>query len=68
MAMVSRVVDMRISSLKRQVDNIRTFVTEPVGIFETVDRMVKNFREANRQTIQAVGLRGMRGMRIGRLI
>lgn len=69
MAMVGRIVDVRVSSLKRQISNLRTFITEPTGIFETVDRMVKTFREANRQTIQQLGLRGMRGrIRVGRLI
>jgi hypothetical protein len=54
---VKKVIDIRVSSARRQIDNVWSFVKEPKGIFETVDAMVKNFRSANRETIEALGLR-----------
>ena len=51
---VRRIVDIRLESAGKQLDNIISFVTEPKGIFETVDTAVKTFREANRKTVEAL--------------
>jgi len=54
---MSKVVSTRISSAKEQIENIRTFLTQPVGVFETVDRMVRTFRRANKETLSVIGVR-----------
>lgn len=66
---LAEVIDIRKRSIKRQIDNIIEFVTTPKGVFETVDEAVKIFREANRETLRALGIRGqiarVRGMARG---
>jgi len=68
MSVAAKVVTTRVSSAKRQLENIKTFVTKPVGIFETVDRMLKTFRQANRETLSALGVSASRGQILRRPI
>ncbi len=51
---MSEVVKIRIEGVKRQIDTLASFVKEPKGIFETADAIVKNFRNANRETVKAI--------------
>ena len=53
---VKEVIDVRKSSIRKQIDNVYEFVTTPKGIFQTLDEAVKTFRQANRDTLKAIGL------------
>ena len=44
----------RVDYAERQIDNVMAFVTEPRGVFETVDTMIKTFRQANKATLSAL--------------
>jgi hypothetical protein len=57
MSVVKKVVDIRVASASKQLGNVLGFVKEPKGVFETVDSIVKTFRGANRETLEAIGLR-----------
>jgi len=48
------VVQKRIVYAKRQVNNLKDFITRPVGVFETADRVIETFRRANRETLSAI--------------
>ena len=48
------VVQKRIVYAKRQVNNLKSFITRPVGVFETADRVIETFRRANRETLSAI--------------
>ena len=50
------VVDVRIKALERQIDILKNAVAQPTGLFETIDAMIKTFRMANRETLQAIGI------------
>ena len=50
------VVDVRIKALERQIDILKNAVAQPAGLFETIDAMIKTFRMANRETLQAIGI------------
>jgi hypothetical protein len=52
--MARRIIDIRKSSLRRQLDNIRSFVRMPKGLFEGIDSFIKTFREANKETVRAI--------------
>ena len=49
---VANVIDVRIKALQRQIMTLERFATTPSGIFETIDQMVKNFRMANKETME----------------
>ena len=53
---MGKLVDIRVSAIRKQVDNLVSFVTKPRGLFETVDTAVKTFREANRQMLKELGI------------
>lgn len=50
------VLDAKMRSTRQQLDNIINFLTQPVGVFETIDRMIKTFRESNREALQTIGV------------
>lgn len=50
------VIDVRIKALERQIENIKGFITQPKGVFETIDSMVKTFRLANQSTLRQLGI------------
>jgi len=49
---MSEIIRIRVEGIRKQVDALKSFVTEPKGVFETADQLVKNFRQTNRQTLQ----------------
>ena len=55
--MVRKIVDIRVSAIRKQLDNIVEFVKSPKGLFETVDASIKTFREANRELVETLGVR-----------
>jgi hypothetical protein len=54
MSKVRRIVDIRKSSARKQVDNLKGMVRTPKGLFEGVDSFIKTFREANKETIRTI--------------
>jgi len=54
---IRKIVNIRTSALRKQVDNVITLVKQPVGVFETLDTVVKTFRQANRETLEVIGIR-----------
>lgn len=60
---MSDVIETRTKSIQAQVDNVLGFVKSPKGVFETADDIIKQFRSANRETINALtGEGSMRGL------
>jgi hypothetical protein len=57
MSTVKKLVDIRVSSARKQIDNVLDFIKTPKGLFETVDTAVKTFRQANREMVETIGLR-----------
>jgi len=57
---VSDVVDVRVRSLRRQVDTLRRAATTPTGVFEAIDEVIRNFRRANKETVSALTRGGFR--------
>jgi len=54
------------------LDNVVSFVTEPKGVFQTMDAVIETFRETNRETLRELGVprvlgerRFFKGRRIG---
>jgi len=62
------VVDVLMSGVKKQVENLREFITTPKGVFETVDEMIVDARMTGRElarTVRPSGLRGsLKGQRL----
>lgn len=51
------IVEIVKSGARNQANTLVSFLTTPVGPFETVDRMVKNARSTARQVFQQTGVR-----------
>ncbi len=70
MAGVQDIIQTRLSYVRRNINTVTSFITQPKGVFETLDEVVKNVRSANRATIREieslVGTAG-RGRLLGRL-
>jgi len=49
-----QILNIRLEALRKQVDTVAKLVAEPVGVFQTVDTMIRTFREANRKTLEAI--------------
>ena len=66
MPKVQDIINIRVSALQRQVENVKSLITEPRGVFETIDSMIRTARMANRETLKAigVGVPGLGGMKI----
>jgi len=62
------VLDVLINGVKKEINNVITFATTPVGIFETIDKMIIDARTTGRQLISEVTgmtpLKMLRGRRI----
>jgi len=56
-------IAIRKTSLLRQIDAIRTFITTPVGVFQTIDQMITTFRTANKESLKAITVKPL--IRIG---
>ena len=52
--MITKIIDTRIRSVKRQIRTLTDFATTPAGIFETIDEVIKNFRRANQETLKSL--------------
>ena len=66
MPKVQDVINIRVSALQRQVENVKSLITEPRGVFETIDSMIRTARMANRETLKTigVGIPGVTGMKL----
>jgi len=51
---VREIVRIRVDALKEHKENLKSFVKEPKGVLEWVDKGIKIFRKANRDTIRAI--------------
>ena len=60
-------IETRIRGARKQLDTLTAFVTEPKGVFQTVDEMVRNFRETNREMVRELGVPKLLGRRAGRI-
>lgn len=56
---LGEVVDIRKRALQKQAQNVMSLIRDPVGLFETLDEMIRTFRSANRETLGAI--RGIGG-------
>lgn len=50
------ILDVRMGAARSQVQNVKSFAKSPKGVFETLDRTIKTFRQANRQTLRELGI------------
>lgn len=51
---MSGVINVRVAGVKRQIETAKDFVKEPRGIFETADKVIRNFRYTNKETLRAL--------------
>jgi hypothetical protein len=65
MAAVASVVEVVTMGVRRQVNTLTRFLTEPVGVFETVDTIVRNARITARSLLETVGIRPGVLLRVG---
>jgi len=54
---ITEILKIRTESLIKQIDTVSEFLATPKGVFETLDKAVKQFRQANIETLEALGLR-----------
>ena len=64
MVSAQAIIDTRIKALQRQVMNVKNLITQPTGVFETIDNMIKTARYANRETLRNLGVAGLAGQGI----
>lgn len=57
MSVVSSILEIKMSSARRQLENVKSLITQPRGVFETVDEMIKTFRSSNRRIMETVGVK-----------
>lgn len=41
---MTTVVEVLTNIVKKEIENVRTFLTEPKGVFETIDKMIVDAR------------------------
>ncbi len=46
------IINVRVDGVKLQIETIKDFVKEPRGVFETADKLVRNFRYTNKETLR----------------
>ena len=65
---MSAVVDVLMKGVRREVENVKEFITTPKGVFETLDEIIVDARRTGRELIQTVrpGVLGqrLRGQRL----
>ena len=61
---MSAVIDVLSRGIKREVENIKEFVTTPKGIFQTLDEIIVDARRTGRELVQTVRPRVLRGQRV----
>lgn len=59
------VIDAALRGAKREVENVRAFLTTPMGPFEAIDKVVRDARSTGREIVETVGMRipTLRGQR-----
>jgi len=59
---MSAVVDVLMRGVRREVENVKEFITTPKGVFQTVDEIIVDARRTGRELVQTVrpGLLGQR--------
>ncbi|MEM2618752.1 MAG: hypothetical protein QW356_04625 [Candidatus Hadarchaeales archaeon] len=55
--MAQTVLEIVLNGVRRQAETVTRFVTQPVGIFETVDQVVRNTRKTAKDILETVGVR-----------
>jgi hypothetical protein len=70
---MSAMVDVVTRGVKKEIDNVREFLTTPKGVFETVDEIIVDARTTGRELVRTVrpGVLGQRteiGARVRRLL
>jgi len=76
MPSIQNIIQTRLNYVKRNINAVTSFLTQPKGIFETVDEVVKNVRMANRTTLQeltggigiGIGAQSKIGQRISQIL
>jgi len=51
---MSTVVDILARGVRKEVENVREFVTTPKGVFQTLDEIIVDARRTARELVQAV--------------
>lgn len=49
---MSGVINVRVDGIKRQISTLKDFIKEPRGVFETADKVIRNFRYTNKETLR----------------
>jgi len=59
---MSAVVDVLMRGVRREVENVKEFITTPKGVFETIDEIIVDARRTGRELVQTVrpGVLGQR--------
>lgn len=52
--MPGELIEIRKRALEKHRSNLVSFVKEPRGVFEWIDTSIKIFREANKESIEAI--------------
>jgi len=76
MPSIQNIIQTRLNYVRRNINAVTSFLTQPKGVFETVDEVIKNVRMANRTTLQeltgglsiGVGAQGKIGQRISQIL
>jgi hypothetical protein len=53
---VTEIPSIVLGGVRRQVETVTQFLTEPVGVFETLDRIVRNTRRTVREVMESIKL------------
>ena len=61
---MSAVVDILSRGIRREVENVKEFITTPKGVFETLDEIIVDARRTGRELVQAVRPGILRAQRI----
>jgi len=52
-----RIIEVWKGVARKELEAVKSFLTTPKGLFETVDEMVKHVRYGVRETVSALGIR-----------
>ena len=52
----ANILEIRKRALERQINNVKMALTQPTGLFETIDRMIRTTRMANKETLKSIGI------------
>ena len=51
---MSAVIDVLARGARREVENVKEFITTPKGVFETIDEIIVDARRTGRELVQTV--------------